>query len=521
MAGKIKPMSQIKQLLLLQQQGQKIKAIARNLGISKNTVKSYVARIIVMNKPIEELLAMDDPSLASIFHGGNPAYKDTRYEFMKSRFDYYVAELKRKGVTQKLLWEEYISEAPDGYGLTQFTFHLRQLLNARKPAMVLTHEPAQKLFVDFAGHKLSYIDKETGECIECPVFVACLPFSDYAFAMAVRSQCIEEFIHALTQCIEFLGGAPAILVPDNLKAAVIKANRYEPELNRALEDFCNHYGITIIPTRVASPKDKALVENQVKLIYTRVFAKNRNRQFFDLTSLNLAVRESIMLHNQTRMQKKPYCREERFLATEKARLLPLPDQSYEIKYYRELKVAKNNHVYLSIDKHYYSVPFQWIGRSVKAIYTRSVVRIYLHGEMIAMHPRRYVAGGYSTIVEHLCSHHQHYLSRSPAWYMEKASRISEHLLTIIKGLFDGGRPAEQNYRSCDGFLKLSRITDPRIFEAACKYAIEDRCFSYRYLMNTISRLQKVGLTASTQEKPLPAHANIRGKEYYRQISINL
>ena len=156
MAGKIKPMSQIKQLLLLQQQGQKIKAIARNLGISKNTVKSYLARIIVMNKPIEELLSMDDPSLASIFHGGNPAYKDTRYEFMKSRFDYYVAELKRKGVTQKLLWEEYISEVPDGYGLTQFTFHLRQLLNARKPAMVLTHEPAQKLFVDFAGHNFDY-----------------------------------------------------------------------------------------------------------------------------------------------------------------------------------------------------------------------------------------------------------------------------------------------------------------------------------------------------------------------------
>lgn len=521
MAGKTKPMSQVKQMLLLQQQGRKIKVIARNLGISKNTVKSYLERIIKLGKPIEELLALEDPVLEAIFNTGNPAYKDDRYVYIKNKLDYYASELKRKGVTQKLLWEEYIEEVPDGYSLTQFCFHLRQQLVARKPTMVLNHTPGEKLYVDFAGHKLSYIDPDSGECIECPVFVACLPFSDYAFAIVVRSQRIEDFIHAVVRCLEFIGGAPVILVTDNLKAAVIRATRYDPELNRALEDCCNHYGITILPTRVASPRDKALVENQVKLIYARVFAKIRKLRFFDLASLNEAVLEKVRLHNQTRMQKKPYCREERFLALEKSLLKTLPEEPYEIRYYRELTVAKNNYVYLGVDKNYYSVPFQWIGRKVKAIYTRTLVRLYFNGEMIAAHPRSYIPGHYTTTREHLCSHHQHYLNRSPAWYMEKAAGISPQLLTIMQALFEGGRPVEQNYRSCDGFLSLHRKTDPKIFEVACRYAIEDKCYSYRYMLNTIDSLQKTGLPEPLPETPLPKHGNIRGKDYYTQLSINL
>jgi transposase len=184
------------------------------------------------------------------------------------------------------LWEEYIADVPDGYGLTQFAFHLRQQLVARKPAMVLSYTPAEKLYVDFAGHKLSYVDTFTGECIECPVFVACLPFSDYAFAIVVRSQRIEDFIYALIKCLEFLGGSPVILVPDNLKPAVIRANIYGPELNKALKDFCNHYGITILPTRVASPRDKSLVENLVKLVYARVIIASQlpAASWFDVMS---------------------------------------------------------------------------------------------------------------------------------------------------------------------------------------------------------------------------------------------
>lgn len=521
MAGKIKPMSQIKQLLLLHQQGRKIKFIARTLGISRNTVKTYLVRISELKRTTEELLSLEDPALERLFCGGNPAYKDDRYEYIKSRIEYYKQQLTLKGVTQKLLWEEYIDEVPGGYSLTQFCFHLRQQLVARKPGMVLTHEPAEKLYIDFAGHKLAYIDTDTGELIYCPVFVACLPFSDYAFAIVVRSQGIDDFIYALRRCLEFLGGVPVILVPDNLKSAVTKANRYEPELNRALEDFCNHYGITVLPARVASPKDKALVENQVKLVYNRVYARLRKQQFFDLSSLNNAVEEKIRHHNQTRMQKKPYCREERFLSVEKNKLKPLPQEQYEIKYYKELKVALNNFVYLSIDRHYYSVPYIWIGHKVKVIYTRTMVRIYIRGEIVAVHVRDYTIGGYTRVDDHLCSYHQHYLKRSPAYYMGRAEKISLPLLHIIKSLFDGGRPAEQNYRTCDGLLSISRKTTPEIFDAACNSALEHKCYSYKYVLGLVDRLQKNGLPEKESITPLPVHGNIRGKDYYTQLSLNL
>ena len=519
MAGKIKPMSQIKQLLQLHKQGNKIKFIARTLGISKNTVKSYLNRLQNIKLGIEELLAMDEVELESKFHAGNPAYKEPRFEYLKSHLDYYQKELKRTGVTRYLLWEEYRSSNPQGYSYTQFVFHLNQQLKASKPSMVLTHEPAQKLFVDFAGKKLSFVDKQTGEIIECPVFVACLPHSDYCFAMAVRSQGIEDFIHALQTCLKAIGGSPKILVPDNLKAAVIKTSKYEPELNQALEDFCNYYKMTIVPARVAKPKDKALVENQVKLIYTRVYAKLRNQMFFDLPSLNEAIKVKIQKHNQTRMQQKDYCREERFLANEKPLLQSLPEDDYEVKYYRNLKLQQNNHICLRCDHHYYSAPFQYIGQETKVIYTRSMVRIYTQGQMVAIHPRNYQKGGYTTITDHLCSTHQHYKKLSPAYYIYRAEKTSDALHQIIKLLFDGGRPPEQNYKTCDGLLNLYTKTNPDIFNQACNHALDCKCYSYRFILKIIENFNKTGGPELIPDIPSPKHSNIRGKEYYEQLTF--
>jgi transposase len=340
MAGKPKPMSQIKQLIQLYQRGMGKKSIARDLGLSKNTVKAYISKLESLKVEFNVLLSLDDPVLETRFHAGNPAYKDTRYEQLKPLLGDFVKELTKTGVTRHLLWEEYTELVPDCYSYSQFCYHLSQYIVASHPSMALTHKPAEKLYIDFAGKKLSYTDPESGEIINCEVFVACLPYSDYGFAMAVESQRIEDFIHALGCCLHALGGAPQVLVPDNLKSAIVKASNYEPDVNRALEDFANHYQCTVLPTRAGKPKDKALVENQVKLIYNRVYARLRKRQFFNLSSLNVAIAEMMRLHNQTRMQQKPYSREECFVADEKHLLQPLPAQVYEIKYYRELKVAK-------------------------------------------------------------------------------------------------------------------------------------------------------------------------------------
>ena len=518
MAGKPKPMSQIKQLLRLHEQGHSIKSIARNLGVSRNTVKAYLIKLSAGLLPVGELLALEDPVLEGKFHAGNPAYKDPRFEHLILKLDYFIAELKRVGVTKKLLWEEYIAVFQPGYAYSQFCFHLRQQAIARKPGMKLEHLPANKLFIDFAGKPLHYINSLTGELIPCQVFVATLPFSDYSFAMAVPSQCVADFLYALRCCINELGGTAAILVPDNFKSAIVKADRYEPEINRALEDFANHYKITVIPARVRKPKDKALVENQVKLVYNRVYARLRNRQFFDLASLNVAIKEKIKAHNQTRMQQKPYCREERFLATEKHLLGPLPSTDFEVKYYAEATAASNNYIYLSKDKHYYSVPFAFIGVRVKVIYTRSMVHIYARGKQIAVHIRNHQQGGYSTVKEHLCSHHQHYLDRSPDYYIERAKSKSAELHVLIQLIFNQPQHPEQLYRTCDGLLRLQKTAPVAAFSKACEIAIEYRNLSYKFVERILKN--KMEDHQDTEKKQtLPEHTNIRGKDYYSQGTI--
>ena len=513
MAGKPKPMSQIKQLLQLHQQGKGKKEIARILGISRNTVKSYLRKIEESSLNITDLLKLEDPSLEGKFHAGNPSYKEDRYEHFKANVDYFFKELKRTGVTRQLLWEEYKAGYPQGYSHSQFCFHLSQQEVAARPSAVLHHDPGDKLYIDFAGKTLSYIDLSTGEIIKCQVFVACLPYSDYCFAMAVRSQSVEDFIYALVCCLSHLGGVPKALVPDNLKAAVIKADRYEPGINTALEDLANHYGTTVVPARVRRPKDKALVENQVKLIYSRVYAKLRDLQFFSVQQLNDAISEKVLAHNQTRMQQKDYCREEKFLADEKHLLKPLPVTVYEMKCYKQYKVAPNNHICLYKDQHYYSVPYVHIGKQAKVIYTRSTVTIYVDNQRVAVHVRSYTKGGYTTVREHLCSAHQHYLDRSPGYYMDKARSRSMELHNLFTLLFKQGKYPEQLYRTCDGLLRLERTSDPDKFERACQMAIENQGYNYGFVANILKN-NMTGQQQQTEEKPLPRHENIRGKQLF-------
>ena len=266
--------------------------------------------------------------------------------------------------------------------------------------------------------------------------------------------------------------------------------------------------------------NKALVENQVGIIYNRIYAKLRNQTFFDLESLNQAIKEKNREHTQTRMQQKPVTREELFMAEEKSVLGPLPLQPFELKYYRQLKVAHNNHIYLSQDKHHYSVPYTYTGAKVKVIYTRSMVYIYAKGEQIAIHPRDYRPGKYTYKEEHLCSHHQHYLQRSPQYYIRKAEEKSQVLASFVRQMFNDGRHPELNYRSCDGLLNLCRKTDFSVFEKACQIAIDNQIYTYKFVLKIIENNMTMQITTPEIEKPLPTHANIRGKEYYCQTTIN-
>jgi len=246
MSGKVTRMSMIKQLLQLYSRGLSNRAIARELGLDKETVNEYVRKIKANNFDVEALLQLEDPVLEGKFMAGSAAYTDKRYEALKELIPHYDKELKRKHVTRGLLWQEYTAAHPDGYRYTQFCFHLNQLLVARKPSAHLEHLPGEKLYVDFAGDTMDYIDIETGEVFKAQVFVATFPFSGYTFAMVTATQTTDDFLLALTRCLASFGGSPKIVVPDNLKAAVTRTDKFEPEINRIMEDFANHYGFVVL-----------------------------------------------------------------------------------------------------------------------------------------------------------------------------------------------------------------------------------------------------------------------------------
>ena len=270
MSGKPTQMSTIKQLMLMHQQGASNRNIAISLGLDKETVNRYIHKIRTHDMGIDELLALDAPILESKFMVGNAAYKDQRFEEFRELIPYFEKELSRKHVTRKILWEEYLGTHPDGYRYTQFCFHLNQMRVARKPTAVLEHHPGEKLYIDFAGDTMPYINKETGEVKQTQVFVATLPYSNYTFLMALPSQKSEDFLHGLSCALAYFDGTPKIVVPDNLKSAVTKSDKYEPDINHLLEDFANHYGFVVCPARVRKPRDKAAVENSSIAVHPRV-----------------------------------------------------------------------------------------------------------------------------------------------------------------------------------------------------------------------------------------------------------
>lgn len=245
MAGTVITMSKIKQLLQLHKDGFSNRKIASIIGANRETVGDYIKKLQVQGFYIDSSLSLEDPVLEKKFSAGTPAYSNDRFEALREKLSYFEGELRRTGVTRHLLWQEYIGEHPNGYRYSQFCYHLSQLIVARHPSAVLEHTPGERLYIDFAGNTLHYVDRETGEICNVQVFVTCLPYSDYTFAMAVPTQGTDDFLYALSCALRYFGGSPKLLVPDNLKADVIKTDRYEPELNRVMEDFGNHYGFAM------------------------------------------------------------------------------------------------------------------------------------------------------------------------------------------------------------------------------------------------------------------------------------
>lgn len=513
MAAKTIIMSTLKQIIRLRQDGVALQAIAKAVGISRNTVKKYLRLIEVRQLLSEELLQMPDEGLEALL--ADPDTQDAeRVATLAAFFPFMQTELQRTGVTRWILWGEYKQRHPDGFSYSRFCDHFKQYKISTNGSLRFEYKPGDRLFIDFTGKKLSIVDPLSGELSEVEVYVAILGYSQLTYVQAVASQRKEDFIAACENALHFFGGVPQVLIPDNLKSAVSKADKYEAQINNTFLDFANHYGTTVLPTRSYKPQDKAHVERAVNIAYTRIFAPLRNQIFYTLKSLNEAIAEQLTAHNDKHFQRHAISRRQLFEQEEKSTLRPLPADRYQIKQSKEVSVMKNG--YIQLHKHYYSIPFRFIGRRVKAIYSQNEVSVFYNRERIAYHRYSTKEFTHSTIPGHLASSHQFVSEWNADKFITWAGCISPATQQYIVRILQVATYPEQAYRSCVGILSFEKKVGRQRFIRAIDRATYYGAFNYTMIKNILqSGLDQVAFGDEVASSALPAHDNIRGPEAYQ------
>lgn len=488
------------------------RAISRVVNVSRPIVKKYIEVIGGAGLDYVSIKNMDNYTLQEIVEGEDQ-FRSPRYEVLHSLFEYFVKELKRPGVTLQRLWEEYRTAHPDGYGYSQFCFHFKYWRSGSELTMHMSHKVGEKMFVDFTGKRLSIVNRQTGEIKNVEVFVAVLGASHLTYVEAVASQKKEDWIKANQNAFHYFGGVPQAVVPDCLKAAVKNGNKYEPDINPEYLDFARHYQTTILPARPHHPKDKAVVEGAVKIVYAWIFASLRNHIFHNLEELNQAIREQLDRYNAKPMQKLNVSRKDLFDQIEQTALKPLPKEKYVIRRFKRLKAQFNYHIYLSEDKHYYSLPYRYRGKQILVIYTDTVVELFYKNQRIAFHKRNRKPNGYTTVKEHMPSHHQLVRDWNPQRLINWAQTIGEHVKLVIEQILVQRQHPEQAYKVCLGILNLEKQFTKDRLNKACQRAISFHHYSFKGIKNILeNRLEECQLDCF---EPLPEHQNIRGNHYYQ------
>lgn len=509
-------MIKIRQILRLHDQGCNKLQIAANLGISRNTLKKYLKQFEASGFTFEQINEFSDKDLEELFIRPEDRPLNEKLHNLFSMFPEMDKELRRKGMTRQLLWESYKRKHIDGVGRSQFNFYFSQWKDSINPTMKMEHKAGDKMYVDFAGEKLHYVNPDDGEWVACEVFLAVLGASQLTYVEAVPSQQKEDFVSAVENALHFFGGVPTAIVPDNLKSAVIKSSKYEPTLNETFADFAEYYSTTVLPARAYRPRDKALVENAVRISYTRIFAKIRDQHYYSIQDLNAAVHLALEGHNNAQLSGRNYSRRQQFEEVERMTLQALPAARYEMKKQAFATVMKNGHVALGPDKHYYSVPYRFIGRKVKLLYSRHTVEIYYNYERIAIHTRIKAPYQYTTDKDHLASTHRFVSEWTPERFLTWAESIHPDVKLFIDKILDRKQHPEQAYKSCVGVLSYAKKVGNDRLTKACQRALGYGTYNYKTIQNILEKnLDGDTDTGEPLEPLMPDHENIRGEKYYK------
>lgn len=513
MSNKPITMQKLRQVIRLYGQGKGTKSITRMVGISRNTVKKYLQIFNTSSISYEQFSNMSDHELDLMFQVQKSREISPRQHNLEVLLPDLCKQLKRKGVTREQLHKKYLEKYPDGYSLSSFCTYIHLYLGQLHPVMHIEHKAGEKMYIDFAGNKLYLSDNEgTRKSVE--VFVAILGCSQLTYVEAVSSQKKEDLIRVCENALHYFGGVPRAIVPDNMRSAVTKGSKYEAIINLDFANFAEHYATTIIPARAYKPRDKSLVEGAVKLIYKNIYTKLDDRVFYDMESLNAAIRIELEQHNNASFSGRHYSRRQQFEDIEREMLGKLNPFRYQIKEQAIVTVMKNGYVRLSKDVHYYSVPYQYIGKKVKILYTLCDVEVYYQYELIAKHRRRLQQYQYTTDPKHLASQHQFITEWCPESFLKRASEIHDDVASYIAKVLEAKAFPEQAYKSCSGILNFARrVGNERLIDA-CRWAESFGAYSYRTIEDILQKhLDK--LLPEVEENAIPFHGNIRGKEYYK------
>jgi transposase len=516
LANRRLPVRKIKEVLRLKYDcGISEREIARSCRIARSTVADYLMKARAAGLGWPEAAALTDVQIEGRLFPAKRIPSSVKRPAPDCEYIYSELRSYRKiNLTLIQLWLEYKARCPDGYQYSQFCELYRRWRSKLDYCMRQEHRAGEKLFIDFSNG-LSILDLLTGELIPTQLFLAVWGASNYTYAEATLSQTLPDWIGAQRRALEYFGCAPLVLVPDNLKSAVSKACKYEPELNPTYADMAEHYGCAVLPARPYRAKDKAKVEVGVLIAKRWILAVLRHRTFYSLAELNGAIRECLERLNTRPLRQAKRSRRELFETMDRPATLPLPLRPYEYAEWYKAKVNIDYHV--EVDDHYYSVPFRLIHERLDVRLTAATMEAFRKGERVAAHARSYVQGRYTTNKEHMPPEHRGYAEWSPERFIRWAGKTGTATSRLVEKILSSRPYVEQGYRSCLGIIHLGRFYEPERMEAAAERALKYNTCSFRSLKAILTagldRQRDTG--EHSGQMSLPLHQNIRGREYYQ------
>jgi len=485
--------------------------IARSQHVSTSTVSEYLwrAKLAGINGRLPD--GITEQELYNLLY---LPVEQTVTKRTQPDWDMIHQELRRKGMTLRLLWREYRDQYADGLGYTQYCKLYRRHVKIISPVMRQVHKAGEKIFVDYAGMTMPWLDPETGEIHEAQIFVGCLGASQFMFLEATATQQLPDWIQSHVRMLEYFGGVSEIVVPDNLKSGVTKTHRYDPDININYQHIGEHYGFAIVPARVREPKDKAKVENAVGIIERQILASMRHMTFTSIAEINAAIKPRLLALNEQPFQKIKASRLSLFEKIDKPALKPLPSEKYHYAKWEKAKIHIDYH--FIFDDHYYSVSYKYIHHEVEIRATAKIVECFYQQKRIASHVRNYQRHQYTTLKEHMPPSHRAHAEYSLERIKRWANKIGKNTAQFIDHVIISRAFPQQAYRSCLGLLRLgSRYGEDRL-EKACAIAYQAGATRYKQVELILKNKADVFSHSRAVNTPIiESHENIRGSDYYK------